>query len=218
MILKPIVYDGGLQRQVTIGDVVGGAEIIPATLTANALTVTGAILSNGIVQRTTSAAGIATIDTAANIIAALSGGLNVSSIQNGSTFRVRWMQTAAFTDTLTAANTGVTVTNGIVNASSVKDFLVTVVNGSPAKSTVNSLVTTNASAVVTGFNAADISAITPGMVVTNAVAGLQASTVLGVNLTNNSVTLSGNANASLTGQALTFSPVIAIAGIGQGLL
>lgn len=219
MILKPIVYDGGLQRQVAIGDVVGGAEVIPATLTANAITLTGAIMAGGIVQRTTTGAGTVTVDSAANIIAALSGGLNLTAIQSGSTFRLKWIQNAAFTDTLAAtANTGVTVTYGTVAAGNVKDFLVTIVNGSPVKGTLNTLAITNASAVVTGLVAADAMALTPGMVVTSAVAGLQGATVLGVNLTNNSVTLSVAANATLSFQALTFSPVLTIAGIGQGLL
>lgn len=217
--LKPIVYDGGIMRQVAQGDVVAGAEQIPATLAGGAITATGPMLTAGFIQLTSVGATAVTVDTAANIIAAISGGLNTSGVQNGTTFRNRVIQNAAFAATFApTANTGVTVTNGVVNASSVKDFLVTVVNGSPARNTMNTLATTNASAVVTGFTAADVAAITPGMVVTNAVAGLQGATVLGVNMTNNSVTLSANANATLAGQALSFSPVVTVAGIGQALL
>jgi hypothetical protein len=218
MLNKPLVSDGGLMRPIGIGDVLAGGEVIPATVATNAITITAAQLGSGFIHRTTTGAGTDTIDSAANIIAGLIAGLGVVGISPGTTWRTPWIQAAAFAIAVQAtANTGVTVTSGTVNASSVKEFLVKVVNGSPAQS--YSGMTTNASAVVTGFTADQLKNITPGMVVTNAVNGLQATTVLSVNMGAGSVTFSGNANAtSATPVAINFSPVITLTGIGQGLL
>lgn len=217
-LLKSVVYDGFAQRQVMAGDVLCGAEVLPATVATNAITITGAILSLGLIQRTTTGAGTDTIDTAANLIAAFASGLGTTGVPPGTTFRAKWIQNAAFAITVQAtANTGVTVTNGTINASSVKDFLVTVVNGTPARN-CSGLTTTNASAVVSGFTAADIANVTVGMVVTNAVASLQGTTIIGVNMAAGSVTMSGNAGSSLTLQTLNFSPVVTVLGVGQGLL
>jgi hypothetical protein len=218
MLVKHIVSDGGLSRQVGNGDNIACGDTIPATIATNAITITGSQLSGRFVQRTTTGAGTDTIDTAANIISALIAGLGSVGVANGTAWWVTWIQNAAFAITLTAtANTGITVTSGVVNASSVKDFLVTVTNGTPAQSYPG--MTTNASAVVTGFTADQLKNITTGMVVTNAVNGLQGTTVIGVNIGAGSVTFSGNANAtSSTPVAINFSPTITLTGIGQGLL
>lgn len=217
-ILKPLALDAGLARSIQQGDTVAGAEVIPATIATNAITITGAQLGSGIIQRTTTGAGTDTIDSAANIISAISGGAGLNAIQNGTTWRCKWIQNAAFAITVQAtANTGVTVTSGTVNASSVKDFLVTVVNGTPASSV--QATTVSGSAVISGLTAAQCAAITVGMIVTNAVANLQGQTVIAVNGGSGTVTLSGNANATNTNPVtVNFSPVITVAGIGQGLL
>lgn len=218
MLLKPLVSDGGLNRQIGLGDNLAGGEVIPATIATNAITITGSQLGSRFIQRTTTGSGTDTIDTAANIIAALISGLGNTGIQNGTSWWVTWIQNAAYAITVQAtAHTGVTVNSGTVNASSVKDFLVQVNNGSPAQS--YSGMTTNGSAVVTGFTADQLKNITPGMVVTNAVNGLQDTTVLSTNFAAGSVTFSGNANAtSATPVVINFSPVITVTGIGQGLL
>lgn len=218
MLNKPMINDGGLVRPIGPGDVLAGGEVIPATIATNAITITGQQLGSGFIQRTTTGAGTDTLDSAANIIAALIAGLGTTGVANDTTWRVKWIQNAAFAITVQAtANTGVTVTSGTVNASSVKEFLVRVVNGSPAQQ--YSGMTTNASAVVTGFTADQLKNITPGMIVTNNVNGLQGQTVLSVNSAAGSVTFSGNANAtSTTPVAINFSPVITLTGIGQGLL
>jgi hypothetical protein len=214
---KATISDGGLPRPASLGDVLALAEQFPATLATNALTVTGQILAASFIQRTPTGAAADTLDSAANIIAAITSGLGLTGVQAGTTWRVRWHNNAAFVITVgVTANTGVTVTQGTVNASSVKDFLVTVVNGSPAA--VVTANTTNASPTVTGLTQAQASAITPGMIVTNAVAGLQGQTVIGVNVAAGSVTFSGNANATAALQAINLSPVVTLQGIGQGLL
>ena len=215
MLVKPTVYDGAIQRQMLPGDLLAAGEQIRANDASNALTITAAIMAQGNLIRTPTAAATDTIDTAANIIAGLMAGLGVSGIPNGTTFRMKWINLAGTTFTITVAataNTGVTVNRGTVAVTSAKDFLVTVNNGTPAQT--YQMNTTNASAVVTGLTQTQAATLTPGMVVTNAVNGLQGQTILAVNISAGSVTLSGNANAtSSTPVAVSFSPVITVDGL-----
>lgn len=216
--VKPTVYDGAVQRQTQQGDTLCMAEVMPATLTANAVTVTGQQLSGSLIQSTETAAAAYTVDSAANIINALMAGLGLLSIQPGTSWRLKHVNNAAFAVTYAAtANTGVTVTSGVVNASSVKEFLITVVNGTPQESVA--VTTVNTSPTVGGLTQAQLSVLSVGMIVTNAVAGLQGTLIQSINLAAGTVTLSGNANATnATAVAITFSPVITVLGLGQGLL
>jgi len=216
MLVKPMVLDGSFARQVMRGDVVAGAEVIPVTIATNAITVTAANIITGIIQRTTTGGGTDTIDSAANLVAGFQGAYG--PIENGTTFRCKWIQNAAFAITVQAtANTGVTVTSGTVNASSVKEYLVTVVNGTPTQTFA--CVTANGSAILTGLSAAQTALLSPGMIVTNAVANLQGQTIISVQ-PGTGVTMSGNANATnaAPGVAVTFSPQVTLVGLGQGLL
>lgn len=219
-LIKTIGFDGlGVSpRQVQQGDVVCLAEQLPATSASNALTVTGQLLANSLIQSTETANATYTLDTAANIILALQAITNVANIQNGTSWRLRHINNAAFTVTYAVtANTGVTVALPTINASSVKDFLITVTNGTPAQTFAAT--TVNATAVVAGLTQSQCALLSPGMIVTNAVAALQGTTILAVNATAGTVTLSGNANATnTTAVAVSFSPVVAVQGLGQGLL
>lgn len=210
---KVVIFDGALQRQAGAGDIVAGGEIVPATNATTAITVTGASLLNGIILRSGAAAMTDTLDSAANIIAALVGAVNGNAIQPGTTFRCRWVVSTANAITVAAtANTGVTVNRGAVAASSSRDFLITVANGTPAQ-TLGAL-TTSGSAIVTGFTAQQLALLSVGMIVTNAVANLQGQTIISINFAAGSVTLSGNANATNTVPvAIAFSPVIVVDGI-----
>jgi hypothetical protein len=216
--VKPTVYDGPVQRQVQQGDTVCAAEVIPAASSSTALTVTGQMLSQPFIQSNEGGAAAYTVDSAANIILSLSAGLGLLSIQNNTTWRLRHINTTAFVVTYAAtANTGVTVSSGVVNASSVKDFLLTVVNGTPQQT--YSATTINGSAQIGGLTQAQVATLTPGMIVTSASAGQQGTTILSVNISNGTVTLSGNANATnVVPISYTFSPVVTLTGIGQGLL
>ena len=202
-----------MQRQTAAGDIVAGGEVVPATDSGTTKTITGANLLGGIILRSGGAAMTDTIDTAANIVAALIGAVNGNAIQPGTTFRARWVVSTAFAVTVQAtANTGVTVNRGSVAASTSRDFLITVVNGTPAQS--YGVLTTNGSAVVTGLTAAQLATLSVGMIVTNAVANLQGQTIISINYAAGAVTLSGNANATnTTPVAVTFSPVIVVDGI-----
>ena len=213
MILKPILDDGGLQRKIQPGDTVASGEIFPAAVATTATTITGNILSAGWYNRNLAANGTDTVDTAANIIAAIAQGLGYSGVQPGTAWRFTVYNGAAFTDTVAAAaNSGVTVNAGAIAASSVKEFIVTVVNGTPARTV--SAASSNASPVLTGISTADLAALSVGMVVTSNTVGLQGTTIISINTAGNSITLSGNANATATVTPF-FSPVIILQGIGQ---
>lgn len=216
MIGRPYLSNGGIAQLIQAGDTPATGDVIPAALTGTTLTVTGAMLQSGLISRNPAAPGTDTIDSATNLIASMSAGLGTVGIQPGTAFRTIWYNDSANAITLAAtANSGVTVNKPTVNAGSVKDYIVTIVNGTPAASALGNA--TNGSAVVTGFTDAQLALLTPGMVVTNAVAGAQGFTILGVNRTNNSLTLSGNATA--TGPiSFNFSPVVVVQGIGQKLM
>lgn len=216
-LVKPTVFDGSIQRQMFPGDTMAQGEIMPATIVTTAITITGQQLGQGIILRNPAAGATDTIDSAANVVAALSAGLGITSIPNGTTWHCRWIGTTAQTITVAAtANTGVTVNRGAIAASSGKDFLVTVVNGTPVQTLAGT--TVNASAVVSGFTATQLASLSIGMIVTNAVAGLQGTTIISLNFQAGTVTMSGNANATnTTPVAITFSPVITLDGQLQGL-
>lgn len=213
MLGKCVVYDGGMQRQIQQGDTVCAAEVIPATSTTTAVTLTALMLATGIYLANPAGAVTFTADTAANIINGLIPGLGNSGIQNGTTFRWRAIITTAQTGTVAAtANTGVTVTRGAIASNAMKEFLVTISNGTPAQVFAGN--TTNGSAVVTGFTQAQLSLLSTGMIVTNVVNGLQGTTILAINQGAGSVTFSGNANATSTSAvAINFSPVVLIEGL-----
>ncbi len=211
-------YDGGLIRKMQSGDtLVNNRTPIPATIATNAITITGLQLASSFIQRTPTGAATDTIDTAANIVGTLSAGLGLTGIDPGTCWITSWINNAAAQAiTITAtANTGITVTNPTVNAVSVKEVLVTVVNGTPAQ-TINSIACTNASAILTGMTAAQTATLSVGMIVTNAVGGLQGAKIISVQ-PGTGVTMDTNATSTAT-ISPTFSPVITLVGIGQKLI
>jgi hypothetical protein len=213
----PVTYDGQLQRPMAAGDTFCMPTILPATIsTATNLTITGAMLANRYILRNPAGVSNENIDTAANIVAALSSGLGSVGVPNGTSWITRWIVSTANALTVQAtANTGVTVTNGTINASSCKDYLITVVNGTPAQTLT--CASTSGSAVITGLSLAQTSLLSVGMIVTNAVLNLQGQTILSVQ-PGVGVTMSGNANATSTASSIVFSPVVTVYGIGQGLI
>ena len=214
---RALIQDvGGLPRSLCSADVLASMEVIPAAIATAAITITGAQLALGWINRTgLGGAGTDTIDSAGNIITALSQGYGLGMTDSIS-WRVSWYNPSASVITVAAtANTGVTVTNGTVNAGSVKDFLVTVVDGTlPVVLTGNA---TNASAIITGVPTSIISQVGVGQIVTNAIVGLQGQTVIRVDIAKQEITLSGNANATQA-VSLNLSPQITVFGIGQKLV
>lgn len=216
MLLAPIVYDGGLQRRLTLGDVLAGSEAaIPATDTTNtALVYTPAMLVNSQVYvRNPAGVSTDTFPSADVLIAAISGGMGAVGVTPNTSFRWRVINLSgnAITGAVTA-NTGATMVRGNVAASTTKDFLVQVTNGTPLVSATN-ITTVNASAVTTGWTATQLAAISVGQVVTNAVANLQGTTIIAINTAAGSVTFSGTANASASTNTVTVSPTYTITGL-----
>lgn len=217
----------GLQRIVLANDVVVTGESTPAAQTSNAYTVVGADLARPSFLCAETGNATYTLDTAANIVAALApffaynvnasavnGTPVYSGIPNGTSWRVRFINAAAFTVTFAAtANTGVTVnTRAVIAAGSSttpngRDLLVTVTCGMPAQALY--CTTVNASAVLSGLTAAQCAQLGVGMVVTNAQAGQQGNTIIGINQNAGTVTMSGNSNATNTTAVLfNFSPTL----------
>lgn len=219
-ILKAAVYDGGLLRQISPGDILAGSEAQLNLGSTATLAIPAAAAGYPIIVRNPGSASTDTFDSAANIVAALMPAVGMGSIgiQPGTTWRQTWINNGAGAITLAVtANTGMTITNASIGAGQGKELLFTVTNGTPAQA--YSGLTTNASAVVTGFTPDQLKNLTPGMVVTNAVAGLQGTTILSINFQAGSITFSGNANATnTTPVVIQFSPVISVLGIRQGAL
>lgn len=209
---KALTRDAAMTRLTSQGDINGAAEVVSTLTTVGAGSLTGAILATNILSRTGPVGAVAdTTDTANNILLAVSA--SGYTPQAGDTWRLRYINNVAFAITVTGV-TGVTVTNGIVNASSVKDFLITFTNATLQSIAVGN--STNGSAILTGFDMGETSFISPGMLVSGT--GIPGgTTVLSVQVATG-VTLSANASATNSNIAFTFSPTVTILGIGQGLL
>lgn len=167
-------------------------------------------LLSGIINRSgPTGAYIDTLPDAAALLAA------APQLNAGDSFSFRIRNTAAFVNTL-AVGVGVVLGfNTAIAASLVREYLVTVLAaGAPS---VVPLTTTNASAAVSGLTTAQAAAINPGMGVTGT--GIPASTtVVGVNMTTNVVTLSAAATATGSLVPLTFFPRYQIDGIASSTL
>jgi hypothetical protein len=153
-----------------------------------------------------------TYPTAQALVAAVKAFMAGAGVPPGLAFRWRVINLSAnlITGAVTA-NTGATMVRGNILASTTKDFLVKITNGTPQR-TVATVTTTNGSAVLGGFTQTDLQNLSVGMVVTNAVANLQGQTIIGINLGASQVTMSGNANATGT-SSVDFSPTYTITGL-----
>ena len=224
MLVKQIIADmQGTSRVMGPGDNEITNDVVPAANTSTALTVLASMLAGTIFLSNPGGAATYTLDTATNLQAGLApfynynlnaqvpaGSAILSGIQPGTSFRVRFVNASANAITVAAtANTGVTVNRGSIAASTSRDMLVTFNNGTPGQTYAGG--TTNTSAVVQ-LTPAQVQTLSVGMIVTNAVNGLQGTTIISCNINAGTVTMSGNANAtsSAPGVAIAFSPVVTI--------
>lgn len=220
MAIRPAVFDGGLLRPLQVGDVLVGGETTTNTLTtAGAGTITAAMLTGGILTRSGPGAGFTdTTDTAANIVAALAGQANLNvggyAVPNGTTDRLIYINTVAFAMTL-AAGSGVTLgANVNIAASSVKDYLITVTNGTPPQ--IFAATVDGSTKVITGLSQTQTNLLSVGMAVTGT--GIAASSVIASIQPGVGVTLNNNTTVAGSLVALTFNPTITITSLGQKLL
>lgn len=217
-----VVYDNQLQRKVSPGDIITSGEVILALANAAGVTLTGAQVSAGILSRSGPGAAVNdTLPAATDLIAAIlntyftgSGALNANAVTPGTTFRLRYINNAGFAITL-LTNTGVTLgANTVVAASSVKEYLLTVTNGTVARTVQGNV--TNASLIITGMDANQLQYITQGMLVTGT--GIPAGATIASVQPGVGITLSAAATATNVGVALAFSPTYSISSLGQMLL
>jgi hypothetical protein len=210
----PVIFDGGLQRRLSAGDLFATFEPIPgATDTTNTtLAVTAAMLLTPIYVRNPAGVSTDTYPTADALITALQTNYGLSGIPVGLSFRWRVINLSAnlITGAVTA-NTGATMTRGNILASTTKEFQVSITNGTPTV-VATAISSTNGSAVLTGFTNAQLTAMAVGQVMITNTANMQGQTIIGINFGAGSVTLSGNANATQA-QTMTFSPSYTITGL-----
>jgi hypothetical protein len=216
------VYDNGIIRHPQPGDIYLNDEAITTLTNASAQVLTGAQLATGILLRAGPTAGYGdTFPDANSLVASLISNMYVGSaanlfnlvgVQPGSAFRFRYINSVAFANT-PVAGVGVTLgANSAVAASSVKEYLITITNGTPASIRVGN--TTNASAVLSGFAPDALAGVTPGMLVTGT--NIPASTtIIGVNQAANTITLSANVTATGTSISLAFNPTYRVDSLGQ---
>ena len=217
------------------GDVMAGGENILAgsLTTAGNGTWTGAMIATGIIRRTGPGGGFTdTTDTSTNILLALAGNSFSAVMLPGTSFRLRLINTVAFAHTF-AAGAGILVGTGLLSvaASGFRDYLLTILNASPA--ITQQANTVNANPAITfvlpiGMLALPMGPtpqavnITPGMTVSGA--GITAgATVIGVTQGQGGiigVTISPSPTATTTagGTPLTFLPTILIDSLGSGTL
>jgi len=209
-----------LPRVLSAGDLLLTAEAVGVYNAAGAGTIPAASLITNLLSRTGTGGVTDTTDTASNLILAmlgqgayLGGGANAGlGVQPGAAWRLRYLNTTAGTITV-AGGTGVTISGTATLATGTyRDFLVTCVNGTPGQITPG--ITTNGSAVVTGISQTVLQQLSVGMNVTGT--GIPASTtVIAVNSTAGTVTLSANATASGT-VSLAFFGAFTLTNLGSG--
>lgn len=211
MLSKPIIMVQGLQRVAQQGDLLGAAEIIGTLTTIGAGTLTGAVLANSILIRTGSTAAFTdTTDTAANIVAALSGS-SIDQVSPGSSYRLRY-NNATVADALLAAGTGVTLAGNLsIPRLTSAELLIQVTNSTPTS--VVPATTVNGTKAVTGMTQAQTSAISIGQLVSGT--GITSGTKVAGITPGTGVTLDTNATADGTLVALTFSPTVTITNLTQ---
>lgn len=195
----------GLEQKQSAGDTLLKNHRAVSISTAGAGIMSAAGIVAGIIDRTGPGAGYAdTIDSATNILTA-AGGLEV-----GCSFEFDFVNGVAFANTVAAGEGIILGSNVNVAASAFRRYLVTVTNNTPRQS--YAVDTTNASASVTGFTAAQIDTLSVGMMVSGT--GITAGTTISaLARSTGTVTLSANATATNSDVLLVFSPVLTVRGL-----
>jgi hypothetical protein len=202
---------GGNQvRSQQAGDGLMSMDTVASITTAGAGTLTAAALLAGVLDRTGPGGNyIDTLDTADNLMAA------APNLSPGDSFRLLYRNTVAFTQTLAVAEGAeLSGSNTAMVASNAREYLIQIL--ATGRRQVFTVASTNASAILTGLTQSQASLIQPGMGVSGT--GMPAAgTVIGVNSSTGTVTLSGNATATGT-PSVTFFPRYSIKGLQTGAL
>jgi hypothetical protein len=179
-------------------------EVTIATVGTGVITAAGMLA--GLIRRTGPVAGYAdTLDTAQNLM------LANPQLSAGDTFEFLFQNTVAFANTVAVAEGAELGTNTAVAASLVRRYLVTILAHKPRQTFVGSI--TNGVATITGLTQQQCDALMPGMGV-SAPAGITAgTTIIGVNSSTGTVTMSANATATNASVVATFFPRYNVRGL-----
>ena len=212
---RPLIMANGQARLAEAGDLLVTNERISTLTTAGSGTILAESIAAGILRRTGPGAGFTdTFDSAANILAALSGSPQTGfDPKQGTSWRFTYINGVAQAMTAAAGEGIVLGTNVNVAASAIRTYLLTCLNDTARQ--VLTANTTNASPTLTGLTSAQCDLITAGMMISGS--GITAgTTVSAINRLAGTVTMSGNATATATAVSLVFSPVINISGLFAG--
>lgn len=224
MLLQPMSKSDGLDRAFA-ADLMDLRERVGTLTTVGAGTILAALFANSILARSGPVGGFTdTTDSAANIVAAVSG--NGSLVTAGVTFEDfyqpagtptpgatwRWLYINTVAQAMTlAAGTGVTLgTNVNVAASLWREYLLTLTNTTAPQTF--SCTTVSGSTAVTFADSRNLKKVTAGMLVTGV--PISGGTTVAA-MTSTGVTLSAVATASGVNN-LSFSPTLTIQGLRSG--
>ena len=174
-----------------------------------AYTLSAAHVLGGIINRTGPTAGYTdTFPSALELLQAC------PQLSVGDSFELIIINTVAFANTVAAGAGIVLGANTAIAASTVREYLLTVLATGFTQVVAR---TVNTNPVITGLSAADAAQLTAGMGVTGT--GIPGgATVIGVNASAGTVTISANATATNQFTALTFTPRIRIDGVRSSTL
>lgn len=212
---RAMLKEGGMAHQADAGQTLYSQAIPSVDATAGSSVLTAAMVTSGWLQRSGPAGAFnITWPSADSIILAL------GDTQVGDQFDFYLQNLVAFLGTF-IAGTGIVSGVGTLNvaASTTRLYKMTILSNKPQTILVGN--NTNASAILTGFTAAQIATIMPGMGCTGA--NVQAAAVvLGVAagdgtadpVTGGKVTLSSNCTGTNLNIPFTFFPQIRLDGLG----
>ena len=191
-------------------------DIVMSQMTINNVTVVGAStlsvahVLGGIINRTGPTAGYTdTFPSALELLQAC------PQLAVGDSFELIIINTVAFANTVAAGAGIVLGANTAIAASSVREYLLTVL--ATGFTQVAAGATVNTSPLISGLSTADAAQLTAGMGVAGT--GIPGgATVTGVNASAGTVTISANATATNQFTALTFTPRIRLDGVRSSTL
>jgi hypothetical protein len=228
---RPTGNNGSFTDQfIQPGDTLMFGEIVAVNATVGAAAIPASQMLTGILYRSGSTGAYSdTFDTAANVYTQLSGGADNNNpvMQAGSTFRLRVLSSVAFADTI-VLGAGMVAGQGslVVPASGWREFLFTLVNGTPPQSIAATTINGSPNAIFSLTGSAISISIGPAARALNVMPGASVTgtgipagtTVLSVVQGNGGTTgVVLSANATVTGAtALSFGPVFKVDSIGSG--
>lgn len=145
---------------------------------------------------------------------ALAWPANLAALMPGISFRRTIASGVAFANTPTIGAGGTLVGTTVIPASSWRDFLIRILNSSPAVTL--SATTTNANAVLTNVDTTLINNVTQGMLATGTGIGAAPNAVVAINRDIGTITLAVNSSATANNIGVLFTPSYQVRGFRAG--